>query len=74
MRRHFQMTEEVLALMLERQKLLKAQAPTSGTPSGQSGGMEGGMMEHGIGMMQKEIGGMQGGGDTVVVEVPLGQV
>ncbi len=62
MRRHFQMTEEVLALMLERQKLLKAQAPTSGMPSGQGGGMKGGMMEHGMGMMQKEMGGMQGSG------------
>jgi hypothetical protein len=62
MRRHFQMTEEVLALMLERQKLLKAQAPTSGMPSGQGGGMQGGMMQHGMGMMQKEMGGMQGGG------------
>jgi hypothetical protein len=62
MRRHFQMTEEVLALMLERQKLLKAQAPMSGMPSGQSGGMQGGgMMGHGMGMMQKEMGGMQGG-------------
>ena len=62
MRRHFQMTEEVLALMLERQKLLKAQAPTSVMPSGQGGGMQGGMMEHGMGMMQKEMGGMQGSG------------
>jgi hypothetical protein len=62
MRRHFQMTEEVLALMVERQKLLKAQAPMSGMPSGQSGGMQGGgMMGHGMGMMQKEMGGMQGG-------------
>jgi hypothetical protein len=62
MRRHFQMTEEVLALMLERQKLLKAQAPMSGMSSGQSGGMQGGgMMGHGMGMMQKEMGGMQGG-------------
>src|SRR6266568_54856 len=66
MRRHFQMTEEVLALMLERRKLLEAQAPTSGTPSGQGSGMQSGgmqgMMEHGMGMMQKEMGGMQGGG------------
>ncbi len=63
MRRHFQMTEEVLALMLERQKLQKAQAPMSGMPSGQSGGMQGGgMMGHGMGMMQKEMGGMQGSG------------
>jgi hypothetical protein len=62
MRRHFQMTEEVLALMVERQQLLKAQAPMSGMPSGQSGGMQGGgMMGHGMGMMQKEMGGMQGG-------------
>jgi hypothetical protein len=62
MRRHFQMTEEILALMVERQKLLKAQASTSGMPSGQSGGMQGGgMMGHGMGMMQKEMGGMQGG-------------
>jgi hypothetical protein len=63
MRRHFQMTEEILALMVERQKLLKAQASTSGMPSGQSGGMQGGgMMGHDMGMMQKEMGGMQGSG------------
>jgi hypothetical protein len=63
MRRHFQMTEEVLALMVERQKLLKAQAPMSGMSSGQSGGMQGGgMMGHDMGMMQKEMGGMQGSG------------
>jgi hypothetical protein len=71
MRQHFQMTEEILALMLERRKLLTAQAPTSAPPAaapspsspgqGMSGGM-GGMMEHGRGMMQKEMGGMQGGG------------
>ena len=61
MRRHFQMTEEVFTLMLERQKLLKTQA--SATPTGQSGSMQGGgMMGHGMGMMQKEMGGMQGGG------------
>ena len=65
MRWHFQMTEEVLALMLERRKLLEAQA--SSTPAGQGGGMQGGgmqggMMQHGMGMMQKEMGGMQGGG------------
>jgi len=62
MRRHFQMTEEILALMVERQKLLKAQAPMSGMSSGQSGGMQGGgMMGHDMGMMQKEMGSMQGG-------------
>jgi len=65
MRRHFQMTEEVLALMLERRRLLEAQA--SLTPAGQGGGMQGGgmqggMMQHGMGMMQKEMGGMQGSG------------
>src|SRR5262245_13182708 len=62
MRRHFQMTEEILALMVERQKLLKAQAPMSGMSSGQSGGMQGGgMMGHDMSMMQKEMGSMQGG-------------
>ena len=33
MQRHFQMTEEVLALLLERRKLLDVPAPASGTPS-----------------------------------------
>lgn len=71
MRQHFQMTEELLALMLERRKLLAAQVPTSAPPAaapspsspgqGMGGGM-GGMMEHGRGMMQKEMGGMPGGG------------
>ena len=63
MQQHFQMTEEILALMLERRKLQQAQATTSGTPAGQGGGMQGGgMMQHGMGMMQKEMGGMQGSG------------
>ncbi|HEY5870678.1 MAG TPA: hypothetical protein VI542_34780 [Candidatus Tectomicrobia bacterium] len=68
MRQHFQMTEDILALMLERRKLQQAQAATSGAPVGQGGGMQGGgmpgggMMEHGREMMQKEMGGMQGGG------------
>jgi hypothetical protein len=68
MRQHFQMTEEILALMLERRKLQQAQAATSSAPVGQGGGMPGGgmpgrgMMEHGRGMMQKEMGGMHGGG------------
>jgi hypothetical protein len=72
MQQHFQMTEDILALMLERRKLQQAQATTNGTPAGQGsmpgGGMQrggmpgGGMMEHGMGMMQKEMGGMQGGG------------
>ena len=63
MRRHFQMTEEVLALMLERRRLLEAQA--SLTPAGQGGGMQGGGTQGGGmqgGMMQKEMGGMQGSG------------
>ena len=70
MRKHFQMTEEVLALMLERRNAAAAtpggSAPTgppTTTAPGQSGGMQGGMMEHGMGggMMQREMGGMQGG-------------
>lgn len=64
MRQHFQMTEELLALMLERRKLLAAQVPTSAppaaapSPSSPGQGMGGGMG----GMRQKEMGGMQGGG------------
>ena len=68
MRKHFQMTEEVLALMLERRKLTAAQpgsTPSKPQPPAQSqrGGMQGGMPGPGIGggMMQKEMGGMQGG-------------
>lgn len=65
MRRHFQMTEEMLALMLERKRLTNGQAGTSASASpGQpkpapQPGMQGGMRG---GMMQKEMGGMQGGG------------
>ena len=70
MRKHFQMTEDALALMLERRKLMDAQAPNTGTQAPQtaappqSGGMPGGGMQHGMqgGMMQKEIGGMPGMG------------
>lgn len=68
MQRHFQMTEEIIALMVERRKLTAAQTQGSGATSGsgssmQGGGM-GGAMEHGMGrgMMEKEMGGMQGGG------------
>ena len=78
MRKHFQMTEDMLALMLERKKLTASQAPTGGarTPQAampsESGGMQGGGMEHGSGMrggmMQKEMGGMQGG----MMERPMG--
>lgn len=69
MQRHFQMTEEIIALMVERRKLTAAQTQGSGATSGsgssmQGGGM-GGAMEHGMGMgrgmMEKEMGGMQGG-------------
>jgi hypothetical protein len=66
MQQHFLMTEEILALMLERRKLLAAQAPTGSASSGSGSGMQGGgmqgqgMMGHGMGMMQKEMGGMQG--------------
>jgi hypothetical protein len=65
MRRHFQMTEEMLALMLERKRLMNDQAGTPASPSpGQSKpapqpGMQGGMRG---GMMQKETGGTKGGG------------
>jgi hypothetical protein len=65
MRRHFQMTEEMLALMLERKRLTNGQAGTSASPSpGQpkpapQPGMQGGMRGD---MKQKEMGGMQGGG------------
>jgi len=75
MRQHFQMTEDILALMLERRKLMAAQAPTGSAPSGSGGGMQGGgmqgmrmmeqgmrMMEQGMGMMEQGMGGMQGGG------------
>lgn len=68
MQRHFQMTEEIIALMVERRQLIAAQTPASGAGSGsamQGGGM-GRAMEHGMGMgrgmMEKEMGGMQGGG------------
>jgi hypothetical protein len=73
MQQHFQMTEEILALMLERRKVMAAQAPTGSTAASQSRGMQSGgmpgmrMMEHGMGhmpqgqgMMQKEMGGMPG--------------
>ena len=69
MRKHFQMTEEILALMLERRKLTEAQAPKSGAQASQTpapspgGGMQGGGMRGGGmqgGMMQKEMGGMPG--------------
>lgn len=70
MRKHFQMTEDIMALMLERKKLMAAHAPASGaqpsappaSPSqpgmgGRPGpGMPGGMMQK-----EKEMGGMHGG-------------
>ena len=73
MQQHFKMTEEILALMLERRKLMAAHAPAGSASPGSKSGMQGGgmpsmgMMEHGMGqmqqgqgMMQKEMGGMQG--------------
>jgi hypothetical protein len=65
MRKHFQMTEEVIALMLERRKLMEAHAPKAAPPAasqsapsrpgmGERGGMPGGGME-------QEKGGMKGG-------------
>ena len=70
MQQHFQMTEEIIALMVERRQLIAAQTQAGGTSAGsgssmQGGGM-GGMMEHGMGMgrgmMEKEMGGMGGSG------------
>lgn len=76
MRRHFQMTEEMLALMLERKRLTNGQAGTSASPSpgqpkpapqpGMQGGMRGDMKQKEMGgmrggMMEKEMGGMKGG-------------
>jgi hypothetical protein len=69
LRKHFQMTEEMLALMLERKKMIDTHAPKTATPSTPSqpaqpspgSGMPGSGMQGG-GMMQKEMGGMQGPG------------
>ena len=70
MQRHFQMTDEIIALMVERRQLATAQSQPSGAAassgSGMQGGGMGGMMEHGMGMgrgmMEKEMGGMAGSG------------
>ena len=71
MQRHFQMTEEIIGLMVERRQLASAQTQSSGAGAGSATGMQGGgmggMMEHGgmegeMGMMQKEMGGMHGEG------------
>lgn len=70
LQRHFQMTEDVLALMLERKKLMEADAPKGASPTappaqpGRGGAAGGGPMGGGMqggGMMQKEMGGMPGG-------------
>jgi len=62
LRRHFQMTEEVLALMVERRKLMDSGA-VAAAPGGVPGGAQGpGGMQHGRGMMEREMGAMQGGG------------
>ena len=68
MQRHFQMTDEIIALMVERRQLATAQSQPSGAAASSAGSMQGGgmgrMMEHGMGrgMMEKEMGGMAGSG------------
>jgi hypothetical protein len=71
MRKHFQMTEDILALMLERRKLTEAQAPKTSSPSAQApatsqggtpGGRMGGPPSSMPGGMQREMGGMLGMG------------
>ena len=70
MQRHFQMTDEIIALMVERRQLIGAQTQAGGAASGSGSGMQGGgmggMMEHGMGMgrgmMEREMGGMAGSG------------
>ena len=72
MQHHFHMTEEMLALMLERRKIVAAETPASNAPTGQGSGMVSGNIPdmstigHGMGpgggMMQKKMGGMQGSG------------
>lgn len=72
MRKHFQMTEEILALMLERRKLIDAQVPKSGAPTPPTPAPSGGMPpagrmggEHGGGPMSPQggaMGGTQGAG------------
>ena len=70
MQQHFQMTEEIIALMVERRQLIAAQTQAGGAASGSGRGMQGGgmgrMMEHGMGMgrgmMEKETEGRGGSG------------
>ena len=73
MRKHFQMTEEILALMLERRKLTTAATPATPTPPASSaqppGGMQGGMMG---GMRGGMMGGMQRGGEHGGAQTPPG--
>lgn len=61
LRRHFQMTEQVLALMVERRKLVDSAAGTTAPGAAQGGGQGPGGMQQGPGMMQREMGGMQRG-------------
>lgn len=65
MQRHFQITEEIIALMVERRQLATVQTPPPAGGTGSATGMQGrgmGGMEGEMGMMQKEMGGMHGGG------------
>lgn len=74
MQKHFKMTEDILALMVERRKLTQGQAAmpsapqSSGQPSAQGGGMSGGMggMRGG---MEKGMEGMQRGGGMMEKEM-----
>ena len=73
MRRHFQMTEEILALMLERRKMMGSDPGSGGhaTPAQPAQPSQGRAMQgrgHGMapqgqsgGMMEKEMGDMKGG-------------
>jgi hypothetical protein len=68
MRKHFQMTEEILALMLERRRLVDAQAPAppASPPGGMSGGRMGGPPSGMPGGMRPEMGGMHGMGSGMM--------
>ena len=61
MQRHFQMTEEIIALMLERRQLA-AQTQPSGAGTGSGSSMQGGGMGAMEGEMENEMGGMHGEG------------
>ena len=62
MQRHFQMTEEIIALMLERRQLAVAQIQPSRSGSGSGSSMQGGGMGAMEREMENEAGGMHGEG------------